>query len=450
MISAESESDEEVLFTLNGGNYIPLQDLDAKAKPEHLQPIRSACVASSFANLFKCYTGAGILTLPFAFRYSGLVAGVICLVMVSFMCTISMLALVRCKNKLAQHSSANLSYSDVVLLALGRKMSILLDGIVVTFQLGAVIIYFVFVSENLTPYFGKLPKATARWYWMLCVSPVYIGLSWIRTMKYIGGISFIAETSILTGIGLSAMVGVVQMSQGIIPGAAFDIEIWPPWRTLPLMFGMAGFAFEGAAVVIPTESSMREPKKFSKVLVITLLSATLMYMSFGVLMYCAFGSETGFNTGQITENIEQFAQHMPDKTFWLFIQTTIRLCLVVGIGMSVSVQLIVVLDIFEKELFKPGRLSQHNMYWKQNLFRAFVVLCGLALAASGISFGHMVSLTGAFSGTLMQFIFPIACYLKLFRDSLGLAEKCTMYFIALCGTIFGVLGTYITLSEMFS
>ena len=31
------------------------------------------------------------------------------------------------------------------------------------------------------------------------------------------------------------------------------------------MFGMAAFAFEGAAVVIPTESSMRKPQHFNKV-----------------------------------------------------------------------------------------------------------------------------------------------------------------------------------------
>ena len=36
-------------------------------------------------------------------------------------------------------------------------------------------------------------------------------------------------------------------------------------RTLPLMFGMAAFAFEGAGVVIPTECSMKKPEKFNKV-----------------------------------------------------------------------------------------------------------------------------------------------------------------------------------------
>ena len=30
-------------------------------------------IAAIFANLFKCYTGAGLLSLPFAFRYSGVV-----------------------------------------------------------------------------------------------------------------------------------------------------------------------------------------------------------------------------------------------------------------------------------------------------------------------------------------------------------------------------------------
>ncbi|KAL5256649.1 hypothetical protein ACHWQZ_G011787 [Mnemiopsis leidyi] len=366
------------------------------------------------------------------------------------MCTVSMVCLVKCKNHLSKHSSANLSYSDVVLLLLGRKWSIVLDIVIITFQFGAVIIYFVFVSENLTPYFSKMSPVSARWSWMVFVAPLYIALSWIRSMKYIGVISFFAELSILSGIAVTGVIGCVQLSRGIVPGLAFDVNILPPWRTLPLMFGMAAFAFEGAGVVIPTECSMKKPEKFNKVLVMVLICATFMYITFGALLYTAFGPETGFSTGQITENLEQFANHMVDRTFWHLVQVVVRLCLVFGIGMSVSVQLIVVLDIVEKEMFKPGRLSQNNLYWKQNLVRAGATLFGLMLAASGLSFGHMVSLTGAFSGTLMQFLFPAACYLKCFKDSLSFCQRVGVWLLAICGAIFGALATYVTLVEMFS
>ncbi|XP_063674128.1 uncharacterized protein LOC134811281 [Bolinopsis microptera] len=456
MMNAESESEEEVLYNLsNGKQYIALQNLEGshvspQLKPGLLETPRTSGVGAIFANLFKCYTGAGLLSLPFAFRYSGVVAGVVCLILVSVMCTVSMVCLVKCKIHLSKKSSANLTYSDVVLLLLGRKWSIVLDITIIAFQFGAVVIYFVFVSENLTPFFSKMSSISARWCWLLFIAPLYIGLSWIRSMKYIGIISFFAEISILTGIAVTGVIGCLQLSRKVVPGLAFNVNMTPPWRTLPLMFGMAAFAFEGAGVVIPSECSMKKPEKFNKVLVSVLSAATFMYITFGVLLYTAFGPETGFTTGQITENLEQFATHMVDRSFWHVMQIVVRLCLVFGIGMSVSVQLIVVLDIVEKELFKPGRFSQNNLFWKQNLIRAVMTVIGLSLAASGLSFGHLVSLTGAFSGTLMQFIFPAACYLKCFRDSLSLCQKLGMWLLAICGVIFGGLATYVTLIEMFS
>eukprot|EP00116_Pleurobrachia_bachei_P003423 sb/3463685/ len=285
---------------------------------------RTSGLMAVFANLFKCYTGAGILSLPFAFRYSGVFAGILCLIVVSILCTISMICLVQCKRKLSKTHSSNLSYSDVVLLLLGRKWSVVLDCVITAFQFGAVIIYF--------------------------------------------------------GLILASTIGFVQISEDTVPGLAFDVQLGPPWRTLPLMFGMAAFAFEGAGVVIPTESSMKKPELFNKVLVFVLVCATFMYIAFGVLLYLAFGPQTGLSTGQITENLEQFANHSGDKAFWHFLQSLVRFSLVAGIGMSVTVQLIVVLDIFEKELFKPGRLSTNNLFWKENIIRAGVTLIGLVLA----------------------------------------------------------------------
>ena len=70
--------------------------------------------------------------------------------------------------------------------------------------------------------------------------------------------------------------------------------------------------------------------------------------------------------------------------------------------------------------------------------------------ATGLSFGHLVSLTGAFSGTLMQFLFPAACYLKCFKDSLSRRQRIGVWLLAICGAIFGALATYVTLVEMFS
>ena len=69
--------------------------------------------------------------------------------------------------------------------------------------------------------------------------------------------------------------------------------------------------------------------------------------------------------------------------------------------------------------------------------------------ATGLSFGHMISLTGAFSGTLIQFIFPVACYLKCFSTELSTSARIGIWVMGVCGAVFGILATYVTLVEIF-
>ena len=65
---------------------------------------------------------------------------------------------------------------------------------------------------------------------------------------------------------------------------------------------------------------------------VVLVCATLMYITFGVLLYLAFGPDTGFSTGQVTENLEQFASHMPDTNFWHSVQVLVKLRLIIVIA----------------------------------------------------------------------------------------------------------------------
>jgi len=86
--------------------------------------------------------------------------------------------------------------------------------------------------------------------------------------------------------------------------------ITPFHRSLPTMFGMGVYAFEGIGLVVPSETAIRlahkysvsswllttcfyrRPEKFRTVLVICLIIASFQYIAFGSLTYIGFGNDT--------------------------------------------------------------------------------------------------------------------------------------------------------------
>jgi solute carrier family 36 (proton-coupled amino acid transporter) len=77
----------------------------------------------------------------------------------------------------------------------------------------------------------------------------------------------------------------------------------PNFNTMPLFFGTTLFAFEGIALVLPLQNSMKKPKDFSKpfgVLNVGMIISTAIYSSFGFLGYWKYGEST---EGSITLNL---------------------------------------------------------------------------------------------------------------------------------------------------
>lgn len=102
------------------------------------------------------------------------------------------------------------------------------------------------------------------------------------------------------------------MIVGIILTVGFAAQNLPPfnerenvgsWRTLPLYFGTALFAFEGIALVLPLQNSMKNPKEFSKplgVLNVGMSIVTAIYIIVGCVGYWQYGDHT---EGSLTLNV---------------------------------------------------------------------------------------------------------------------------------------------------
>lgn len=75
------------------------------------------------------------------------------------------------------------------------------------------------------------------------------------------------------------------------------------FHRLPLFFGTAIFAFEGIALVLPLQNSMKNSKNFSSylgVLNVGMVFVTVIFISFGAIGYWKYGEDT---QGSLTLNL---------------------------------------------------------------------------------------------------------------------------------------------------
>jgi proton-coupled amino acid transporter len=102
------------------------------------------------------------------------------------------------------------------------------------------------------------------------------------------------------------------MIVGIILTVGYATQDLPPFEsrkafasfeTLPLYFGTALFAFEGIALVLPLQNSMKDPRNFSRplgVLNVGMVFVSSIYIIVGLIGYWKYGEET---QGSLTLNL---------------------------------------------------------------------------------------------------------------------------------------------------
>ncbi|KAF1744351.1 hypothetical protein MXB_4419, partial [Myxobolus squamalis] len=79
-----------------------------------------------------------------------------------------------------------------------------------------------------------------------------------------------------------------------------NLRLVGDYRTLPLFFGTAMFAFEGIAVILPVENAMKKPERFFMVIDLSMGFVCLLYITSGFLGYAAFGDKV---RGSVTLNL---------------------------------------------------------------------------------------------------------------------------------------------------
>lgn len=339
--------------------------------------------------LLKSFVGTGVLFLPRAFLNGGMLFSNVVLLAVAALSYYCFVLLVGTR-LVVEHSFGDMGYQ-----LYGNWMRNLINFSLVISQIGFSSAYIVFVSENLQAFILAVSDCKTHIdikYLILMQMIIFLPLSLYRNINHIQKLALIADIFILLGLVYLYYFDILTIvgQGGVSDIVNFNKHDWT------LFIGTAIFTFEGIGLIIPIQTSMKNPKKFPSVLAGVMVIITIIFVSMGALSYAAFGSKT---KTVVILNMPQ------DNKFVNGVQFIYSLAIL----LSTPLQIYPAIEITSQQLF--SRTGKYNPYikWKKNVFRFFMVAVCATLAWVGSDdLDKFVSLVGSFACIPLVYIYPVS------------------------------------------
>ena len=248
--------------------------------------------------MVKSYVGPGCLSLPLAFRHSGIVLGLTMLVLLLVSITWNLRCIIVCKIYF-EHRGVK-SYADLALVVLGIRGKQCVEWLVNATQLGICAVYFDFVAENLR---ALLPDIWGNWrsmqVCMIYALPVFSGLALLPSVESIAPYTGLANFLIFFSIFIVLGFSLVQLSNN---GPGEGLEAARPLES-PLFYATAVYSFEGIANLLPVENALEDRTQIYSLLYVSMGLVGVVYCGVGCLSYLAWPTVTaGSITAELSEN----------------------------------------------------------------------------------------------------------------------------------------------------
>mmetsp|Transcript_4855 Transcript_4855/g.15084 ORF Transcript_4855/g.15084 Transcript_4855/m.15084 type:complete len:302 (-) Transcript_4855:1234-2139(-) len=195
------------------------------------------------------------------------------------------------------------------------------------------------------------------------------------------------------------------------------------WETFPVFLGIAIFAIEGIPTVLAIENSMQEPHRFEEVFDRSQAMLTVVFLTFGTLGYWLYGNNT---KSVITLNVQGM---------WGILVKCL-LCLVIALSFPLQFMpaghvlkmfsehplfLRAAGAVLDTELVRTRLPAASGLSVEQTSAYGWAGLKALAVFGAGTvailfpHFGHMISLLGSVTFSIITFIVPPGLYMTSMR-----------------------------------
>lgn len=259
-------------------------------------PVVKTGVAGASSNLVNAIVGAGIIGIPFAIKESGLVMGVLLLVLVGVFTEKSLRLIVDLASFHPKLRNLGvLTYEDLMEIPYGRrgKNFVLISMLVLAY--GAMVAYLLVVKDSVPDIFSLGDSFLEREVIMLVTSLlIMLPLSLLRDISQLAFTSFLSVAADVVLVVIACLFAPVESSVSAAGGLGAVIA--SNWIDSGLFIGLGvlstAMACQHSSFLISNTFRNHSSSRWARVTVISLSIATSLSLTLGVVGYLGFLDDT--------------------------------------------------------------------------------------------------------------------------------------------------------------
>ncbi|XP_016510810.1 amino acid transporter AVT1I-like [Nicotiana tabacum] len=378
-------------------------------------------------NGLNALSGVGILSVPYALASGGWLS-LIFLFIIAISTYYTSLLIQRCMDI----DPTITSYPDIGERAFGKGGRMLVSTTMNVELYMVVTGFLILEGDNLQNLFGDIEfqifgvTIGGKQSFVVIISLIILPTVWLNNM------------SILSYISASGVVASIVLLGSILWAAVFDGLGFQAngtqfinWKGMPTAVSLYAFCYCAHPVFPTLYTSMINPKKFSKVMLVCFLLCTISYASMAIVGYLMFGPTV---LSQITLNL---------PTNKISSKVAIYTTLVNPIA-KYGLMIKPLVNSFENQL--PINFNKRLL---SILIRTALVISTIIVALAIPLFGYLMSLVGAFLSITASIILPCLCFVKIsgIYQILGF-ELVVILGIVVMGIAIMIVGTYTSVVEI--
>ncbi|KAF2785822.1 hypothetical protein K505DRAFT_380662 [Melanomma pulvis-pyrius CBS 109.77] len=385
-------------------------------------------------NSVNVLVGIGLLALPLALRYSGLVVGIVFLFFSAIATSYTAKLLAKCLDV----DSSLITFADLAYVSFGNKARI---AVSVLFSLEllaacvALVVLFADSMNDLIPGWGILA-------WKFVCGFILVPLVFLPLRL----LSFTSILGVMCCFGIVVAVwadGLIKPHQpGSLREPATQYLFPANWLTIPLSFGLLMSPWGGHSVFPNIYRDMRHPYKYRKAVDITYIFTFLTDMGMACAGILMFGDSV---RDEVTSNI--FLTKGYPKSVSVFIALCIAIIPLTKIPLNarpIISTLEVMFGLDNRSLAASSSLNGMSGM-NRGLFKFSLRIMTIAVfvitAIIFPSFDRIMTLLGSVACFSICIILPLAFHLKLFGKDLGRVEYTMNWALIVLSTVMAVIST---------
>ncbi|KAI5964306.1 uncharacterized protein KGF55_002248 [Candida pseudojiufengensis] len=418
-------SEEFELETLNNLDYeISIEEDDITTTASNTQTSSqdqggSSNMKMAFMNMTNSILGAGIIGQPLAFKNSGLIGGIVVMIILTYLIDWTLILIV--KNSILTNTK---SYQDTVYKSFGMGGKIILLFSICSFAYGGCMAFCVIIGDTI-PHVIRifLPNSIVennQWNWIISrnfiISIFTICISYPLSLNR--DISKLAKASAFALLGMFIIVLLTLIRAPFVSSELRgDISISDFLINKNIFQGISVISFalvcHHNTMFIYQSISNKNLKKFKKLTHLSCIISMIFCMIMGINGFINFKSNT---KGNILNNFKS-------NDNWINIA---RFCFGLNMLTTFPLEIFVVRDVIKEILLSKKAATQgltssdfELSKIQHFLITTFLVFSSMLVSLFTCNLGIILELIGATSASLMAYILPPLCYLKLNYKNLG-------------------------------